>query len=70
MRGGAARFPGPMIRRTLAIGIVLAATAAAPAAAAENTLTGRAILPADASAPGPFPASPNTDPAPAWRFRR
>jgi hypothetical protein len=44
------------------------ALAAAPAGAnqvGEPTLEGRAILPADATAPAPFPGIPNTDPAPA-----
>src|SRR5690348_18503167 len=31
----------------------------------EQKLEARAILPADASFPAPFPAAPNTDPAPA-----
>jgi hypothetical protein len=50
----------------LAAGAV--ALAAAPAGAnqvEEPTLEGRAILPADATAPAPFPGVPNTDPAPA-----
>jgi hypothetical protein len=50
---------------------ILAATAlgfgAAPADANQGppTLEARAILPADATAPAPFPGIPNTDPAPA-----
>ena len=43
----------------------IAAVAAAPAAAHEPTLKARAILPADATWPAPFPAAPNTEPAPA-----
>ncbi|MDQ3630553.1 MAG: esterase-like activity of phytase family protein, partial [Actinomycetota bacterium] len=31
---------------------------------AQPTLEGRALLPADAAAPAPFPGAPNTDPAP------
>jgi hypothetical protein len=41
------------------------ALAATPASAIEPTLEGRAILPADATAPAPFPGIPNTDPVPA-----
>src|SRR5918996_5094065 len=46
---------------------VFAGTSIVPAIGAEEqpTLEGRAILPADATAPAPFPAVPNTDPAPA-----
>jgi hypothetical protein len=46
-------------------GITLAATPAGAAEVEEPTLEGRAILPADATAPAPFPGIPNTDPAPA-----
>jgi hypothetical protein len=42
-----------------------AAMLAAPAAAAEPTLEGRALLAPDASAPAPFSGAPNTEPAPA-----
>ncbi len=44
---------------------VLAVAAPASARPGEPTLTGRAILPADASEPAPFPGAPNTEPAPA-----
>ena len=60
-----------MTRRTFTAALLAAlalALALAPAAAArpsEPTLTGRAILPADASAPAPFPGAPNAEPAPA-----
>jgi hypothetical protein len=55
-----------MTRRTLAAVVALAAAAPAPAlASSEPELVGRAILPADASAPAPFPGVINTDPAPA-----
>ncbi len=49
-----------------------AAVAAAPAAAvaAQPTLEGRALLPADASAPAPFPAIRDTKPAPAADARQ
>ncbi|HMJ37774.1 MAG TPA: esterase-like activity of phytase family protein [Baekduia sp.] len=53
------------------LALAAAALAAAPAAhaAAPNSpaasLVGRAILPADATAPAPFPGVVNTDPAPA-----
>jgi hypothetical protein len=55
-----------MTRRTLAAVVALAAAAPAPALAhSEPELVGRAILPADASAPAPFPGVIDTDPAPA-----
>jgi hypothetical protein len=57
-----------MRTRTLVLAtIATAGLAAGPAAAspAEPTLTGRALLPADATAPAPFPGVPNTEPAPA-----
>ena len=55
-----------MLRTTL-LTLVIAALAAAPAAAhsTDPTLKARAILPADATWPAPFPAAPNTEPAPA-----
>jgi hypothetical protein len=59
------------VRRTFVLlAAVATALAAAPAASAQSAsrlpeLLGRAILPADASAPAPFPGVPNTDPAPA-----
>jgi hypothetical protein len=52
-----------MRRLTITAALVLAA--AAPAAAREPELDARAILPADATWPAPFPGIPNTDPAPA-----
>ena len=55
-----------MTRRTLAAVVAFAAAAPASAAAShEPELVGRAILPADATAPAPFPGAPNTEPAPA-----
>jgi len=47
--------------------LVIAASMAAPSAAAHTTtkLKARAILPAEATWPAPFPAVANTDPAPA-----
>jgi len=56
--------------KRLIIGAAVAAAALAPATALANRdpeqkLEARAILPADASFPAPFPAAPNTDPAPA-----
>ena len=47
--------------------LVIAASMAAPSAAADTTtkLKARAILPAEATWPAPFPAVANTDPAPA-----
>jgi glycerophosphoryl diester phosphodiesterase len=56
----------------LAALIVGSATAALAAAAAqrEPTLTARAILPADASAPAPFAAAPDTEPRPARGARQ
>jgi hypothetical protein len=42
----------------------LAATVCAAPALAEPTLEARAILPADASAPAPFPGAPDTEPQP------
>ena len=53
---------------TLTLPAVLAAVAAALPGLGdvpEPTLAGRAILPAEATAPAPFGAAPNTDPAPA-----
>lgn len=60
-----------MLRRILPVALtLLAATAAvsAPAVAdcaQEATLVGRALLAPDTSAPAPFPAAPDTEPAPA-----
>jgi len=51
-----------------ALAVAGALSAAAPAMAApvkEPNLEARAILPADASAPAPFPAARNTEPSPA-----
>ena len=59
------------MRRTLVLlaAVATALAAAAPASAQSASrppeLLGRAILPADASAPAPFPGVVNTDPAPA-----
>jgi hypothetical protein len=53
----------------LAIGALAAAPASAhhgpPPPPPEPALLARAILPADATAPAPFPGAPNTEPAPA-----
>jgi hypothetical protein len=65
-----------MTRRaaTTVLALAIAALAAAPASAhhggpppppPQPTLLARAILPADATAPAPFPGAPNTEPAPA-----
>jgi glycerophosphoryl diester phosphodiesterase len=55
-----------MTRRTLAAVVALAAAAPAPALAqSEPELVARAILPADATAPAPFPGVRDTEPAPA-----
>lgn len=50
-----------------AVIIAVSAVSIGPATAATDqpTLEARAILPADATAPAPFPAVPDTDPAPA-----
>jgi hypothetical protein len=53
------------MRRLLLIAVAAALLPAATAGATEPRLTARAILPADASWPAPFPGIPNTDPAPA-----
>jgi glycerophosphoryl diester phosphodiesterase len=59
-----------MRRRVAGLAAVMAALAcAAPAAATtrepdEPTLEARAILPADASAPAPFPGAPDAEPVP------
>jgi hypothetical protein len=55
-----------MLRTTLTA-LTIAAFTAAPAAAHPTTpaLKARAILAADATWPAPFPAAPNTEPAPA-----
>jgi hypothetical protein len=52
------------MRRLIIAAAVLLATAA-PASATEPELDARAILPADATWPAPFPGIPSTDPAPA-----
>jgi hypothetical protein len=59
-----------MSTRTFTVLLATAAMALAAAPAGANdldepTLEGRAILPADATAPAPFPGIPNTYPAPA-----
>src|SRR5689334_11930675 len=64
------RLDGVPGMKRLIIGAAVAAAALAPATALANRdpeqkLEARAILPADASFPAPFPAAPNTDPAPA-----
>ena len=64
MRRRALRCAARMLRTTL-LTLLIAAVAAAPAAAHEPTLKARSILPADATWPAPFPAAPNTEPAPA-----
>jgi glycerophosphoryl diester phosphodiesterase len=51
--------------RRILITAVLAMLVPATAGAAEPRLEARAILPADATWPAPFPGVPNTDPAPA-----
>jgi hypothetical protein len=55
-----------MLKTTLTA-LAVAALAASPAAAHDRdpSLKARAILPADATWPAPFPAAPNTEPAPA-----
>jgi len=55
------------MRRLLITGaaVLAALTPAATAAATEPRLEARAILPAEATWPAPFPGIPNTDPAPA-----
>jgi hypothetical protein len=54
------------MRRMITAAVALAAALApATAAADEPRLEARAILPADATFPAPFPGVPNTDPAPA-----
>jgi hypothetical protein len=54
-----------MRRLITAAAALVAALAPATAAASEPRLDARAILPADATWPAPFPGVPNTDPAPA-----
>jgi glycerophosphoryl diester phosphodiesterase len=49
----------------IAAALAPAATAAASNDGAAQKLEARAILPADATWPAPFPGAPNTDPAPA-----
>jgi hypothetical protein len=53
------------MRRLIAAAVLAALLPATGAAAAEPRLEARAILPADASFPAPWPGVPNTDPAPA-----
>ncbi len=55
-----------MLRTTL-LTLAIALLAVVPAAAHDRdpSLKSRAILPADATWPAPFPAAPNTEPAPA-----
>ena len=50
--------------RTVFAAVFLAALSVTPAVASP-TLTGRAILPANATAAAPFPGAPDTEPAPA-----
>jgi hypothetical protein len=64
MRRRALRCAARMLKTAL-LTFLIAALAAAPAAAHEPTLKARSILPADATWPAPFPAAPNTEPAPA-----
>jgi hypothetical protein len=64
MRRRAVRCAARMLKTAL-LTFLIAALAAAPAAAHEPTLKARSILPADATWPAPFPAAPNTEPAPA-----
>src|SRR5918999_1043626 len=66
MRGAQGAWVSAMTRRTIAALVALAAAAPAPAlASSEPELVGRAILPADATAPAPFPGARNPTPAPA-----
>jgi hypothetical protein len=59
------RTPRLLIAGALAgLAVLMPALAIADKPAAP-TLEGRALLPADATSPAPFPAMPNTDPAPA-----
>jgi hypothetical protein len=51
--------------KTALTALAIAALAAAPASAHDPSLRARAILPADATWPAPFPAAANTNPAPA-----
>ena len=51
--------------RTLIIAVAAFLALTATASATEPELEARAILPADATWPAPFPGVPNTDPAPA-----
>ena len=51
--------------RTMIIVVAAFVAVTATAGATEPRLDSRAILPADATWPAPFPGVPNTDPAPA-----
>jgi glycerophosphoryl diester phosphodiesterase len=53
------------MKRTLMAAVAMTALIAPAAEAAQPKLEARAILPADASFPAPFPGVANTDPAPA-----
>jgi hypothetical protein len=53
------------MRRLLTAVLLAALAPAATAAAAEPRLEARAILPADATFPAPWPGAPNAEPAPA-----
>jgi hypothetical protein len=53
------------MRRLLIAALAAAALAPATAAGAESRLEARAILPADATFPAPWPGAPNAEPAPA-----
>ena len=53
------------MKQTLMATVAMTALLAPAAQAAEPRLEARAILPADASFPAPFPGVINTDPAPA-----
>jgi glycerophosphoryl diester phosphodiesterase len=55
----------PILAATAAIMALPASGQAHQGPPAQPGLAGRALLPADASSPAPFPGIPNTDPAPA-----
>ena len=64
MRRSEQRCAGHMLRTSL-LTLAHCGVRRRPAAAHDPTLKARAILPADATWPAPFPAAPNTEPAPA-----
>jgi hypothetical protein len=65
VRGPVARALGRASVALLGAAALLVCASPVMASVSEPTLEARAILPADSTAPAPFPGAPDTDPAPA-----